>query len=64
MAFTVAPLKTKKENIHWVKSRNWEMKEDKTWQKSRQDSGPLRDFSLSCVIPGAIMVIQISRALL
>ena len=34
----------KKENIHWIKSRNWEMKEDKICQKSRQDSGPLCDF--------------------
>ena len=40
------------------------MKEDTICQKSRQDSGPLRDFSLSCVSPRAIMVIQISRALL
>ena len=40
------------------------MKEDTICQKSRQDSGPLRDFSLSCVTPRAIMVIQISRALL
>ena len=40
------------------------MKEHKICQKCRQDSGPLRDFSLSCVIPRAIMVIQTSRALL
>ena len=47
----------KKENIPYIKSRNWEMKEDNICQKSRQDSGPLRDFSFSCLI-------QISRALL
>ena len=56
--FTEKPWgRIKKENIHWIKSRNWEMKEDNICQKSRQDLGPLCDFSFSCLI-------QISRALL
>ena len=51
----------KKENIHWIKSRNWKMKEDNICQKSRQDSGPLCDFSFSCLILISRVLLQSRR---